>query len=94
MIRYTITAIWITCLLSQFAAAAEPLRVFIRSGAKSHGPGCHDHPAFLRDWTQLLNERGAKASGGENFPSKTQLEETDVLVLHAGDAGNIAGEQR
>ena len=36
--------------------AAEPLRVFIRAGAKSHGPGQHDHPRFLKDWTQLLND--------------------------------------
>ncbi len=75
-------------------AAAEPLRVFIRSGAKTHGPGAHDHPAFLKDWTALLNERGAKATGGDAFPTKAQLEQTDVLILNAPDAGNIAGEER
>ena len=41
------------------ATAAEPLRVFIRGGKKSHGPGQHEHELFLRDWTRLLNERGA-----------------------------------
>ncbi len=75
-------------------AAAEPLRVFIRSGAKTHGPGAHDHPAFLSDWTALLNERGAKATGGNDFPTREQLEQTDVLILNAPDAGNIHGEQR
>lgn len=75
-------------------AAAEPLRVFIRSGPKTHSPGAHDHPAFLRDWTALLNERGAQASGGDAFPTKGQLEQTDVLILNAPDAGNIHGEQR
>jgi hypothetical protein len=34
------------------APAAEPLRVFIRGGAKTHGPAdnrIHDHPRFLGD---------------------------------------------
>ncbi|HVJ46587.1 MAG TPA: PVC-type heme-binding CxxCH protein, partial [Luteolibacter sp.] len=74
--------------------AEEPLRVFIRSGEKTHGPGAHDHPAFLRDWTKLLNERGAKATGGDEFPTAQQLAETDVVVLHAEEAGNITGKQR
>jgi uncharacterized protein len=73
---------------------AEPLRVFIRSGEKTHAPGCHDYPAFLKDWTALLNERGAKASGGNAFPTKEQLAETDVLILHAAEAGNIDGDDR
>ncbi|QTN31689.1 ThuA domain-containing protein [Akkermansiaceae bacterium] len=80
--------------LLQVAAAAEPLRVFIRSGPKTHRPGCHDYPAFLRDWTALLNERGAKATGGNDFPTKEQLAETDVVILHASEAGNIDGENR
>src|ERR1051325_11770344 len=56
------------CLIAFCASAcvlnaAEPLRIFIRGGAKTHGPGKHDWPQFLTDWTQLLNERGAKATG-------------------------------
>jgi putative membrane-bound dehydrogenase-like protein len=74
--------------------AAEPLRVFIRSGEKTHQPGCHDYPAFLADWTKLLTERGAKVRGGNDFPSKEQLGETDVVILHAAEAGNITGEDR
>lgn len=78
----------------QIVNAAEPLRVFIRSGPKTHGPGCHDYPAFLKDWTKLLNERGAKATGGDAFPTKEQLAETDVVILHAEEAGNITGDER
>ena len=37
----------------------------------------------------LLNERGAKATGSEAFPTKAQLDETDVLILHKQEAGNI-----
>lgn len=73
---------------------AEPLRVFIRAGPKTHGPNQHDHPRFLREWTQLLNERGLKADGGMEFPEAAQLEKTDVLILHAQDAMKIVGEDR
>ena len=77
-------------LVTSWATAAdEPLRVFIRSGPKSHGPGQHDYPRFLREWVPLLNERGARATGAEAFPTQAQLEQTDVLILHAQEAGNI-----
>jgi putative membrane-bound dehydrogenase-like protein len=71
------------------SAAQEPLRVFIRSGPKSHGPGAHDYPRFLKEWVPLLNERGAKATGAEGFPTKAQLDETDVLILHSQAAGTV-----
>ena len=48
-------------------SAAAPLRVFIRSGPKTHGPGAHDHPRFLAEWAPLLNARGAVASGGNTL---------------------------
>ncbi|MFN0079332.1 MAG: PVC-type heme-binding CxxCH protein [Prosthecobacter sp.] len=71
------------------AFSASPLRVFIRAGKKSHGPGAHDFPQFLKEWVPMLNERGAKADGGMEFPTKEQLDKTDVLILHAQEAGNI-----
>ena len=81
------------CLLAfcfQLSAfAASPLRVFIRAGKKSHGPGAHDFPQFLKEWVPMLNERGAKCEGGMEFPTKEQLDKTDVLILHAQEAGNI-----
>jgi putative membrane-bound dehydrogenase-like protein len=70
-------------------AGVAPLRVFIRSGPKSHGPGAHDYPRFLKEWVPLLNERGARAVGAETFPSKAELDQTDVLILHSQAAGNI-----
>lgn len=88
-------ALLLSALCALPASAAEPLRVFIRAGAKSHGPGAHDFPQFLNDWVPMLNERGAKAEGGLEFPTKEQLDRTDVLVLHAQEAGNIKiGEER
>ncbi|MFC5456513.1 PVC-type heme-binding CxxCH protein [Prosthecobacter fluviatilis] len=84
-----------SCVIQHTSFAAEPLRVFIRSGPKSHGPGAHDHPAFLRDWVPLLNERGAKATGGDAFPTKEQLDATDVLILHLDSGGDIKiGQER
>ena len=84
-----------TLLFFLSTSAAEPLRVFIRSGPKSHGPGAHDYPAFLKEWVPLLNDRGIKAAGKDGFPTKGELEETDVLILHAQEAGNIKiGEER
>ena len=97
MKRFLITLL----LASSFATghslfgADAPLRIFIRSGPKSHGPGAHDHPSFLRDWVPLLNERGAKCEGGNEFPTKEQLDNTDVLVLHTDNGGDIKiGEER
>ena len=82
-------------LIPHSSFAAEPLRVFIRAGKKSHGPGAHDFPQFLKEWVPLLNERGAKADGGMEFPTKEQLDKTDVLILHAQEAGNIKiGDER
>ncbi len=76
------------------SSAAEPLRVFIRGGIKTHGPNQHDHPRFLGDWTKLLGERGITASGGMTFPTGEQLEKTDVVVIYAADGMKITGNDR
>jgi hypothetical protein len=68
--------------------AAEPLRVFIRAGVKTHGPNQHDHPRFLAEWTKLLGERGMKVEGDMDFPDATQLAKTDVVIIYAQD-GNF-----
>ncbi len=94
MKRFLLLAALFTFHFPLFTSAAEPLRVFIRSGPKSHGPGAHDHPSFLRDWVPLLNERGAKASGGDEFPTKAQLDATDVLVIHRDGGGDFKPEER
>ena len=88
-------AVFLSALCSLPSFAAEPLRVFIRAGKKSHGPGAHDFPQFLKEWVPMLNERGAKCEGSLEFPTKEQLDRTDVLILHAQEAGNIKiGDER
>lgn len=74
--------------------AAEPLRIFIRAGKKTHGPGEHDHPRFLAEWKELLNARGARCDGGMEFPTAEQLAKTDVLVIFAAEGGAIKPEDR
>ncbi len=82
------------CLVAWPSLAETPLRVFIRAGEKTHGSGQHDHPQFLKDWTKLLNERGAKADGAMNFPTPEQLAASDVLVIFAAEGATITPEQR
>ena len=88
---------WASLILVASSAAAQeapPLRIFIRAGQKTHGPGEHDHPQFLKDWTGLLRARGCTVEGALEFPSKEQLQKTDVLVMFAAEAGTIPDEQR
>lgn len=89
-------------LVSAFAAdAPAPLRVFIRCGPKTHGPGDHDHPAFARDWQPLLTAAGMKASVGDadakgvqTFPSDEQLAQTDVLIIHRQGGGDFKPDEK
>lgn len=74
--------------------AAEPLRVFIRGGIKTHGPNQHDHPRFLGEWTKVLGDRGLKVDGAMSFPSAAQLESTDVVIIYAADGMKITGDDR
>src|SRR5258708_31467584 len=80
--------------VSSFAPAAEPLRIFLRAGPKTHGPGQHDGPSWLADWKPLLAARGAKVDGAVGFPTAEQLENTDVLVMYSAEGGAIKPEQR
>jgi uncharacterized protein len=77
--------------------AADPLRIFLRGGPKTHGPagnGIHEHERWMHDWTKLLADRGAKVEGALKFPTGEQLENTDVLVMYAAESGTIAGQDR
>ncbi len=80
--------------LSLGTQAAEPLRVFIRAGKKSHGPNAHEHERFLEDWKKELAARGIKTDGALDWPTATQLAATDVLVMYAQDGGNATDEQK
>ena len=65
------------------------VRIFLWTGLKTHGPGQHDYPQFLADWSKLLTERGAVVNGGLHAPSRADLEKTDVVVIYKGDVGYL-----
>jgi putative membrane-bound dehydrogenase-like protein len=92
--RFALIFATLAAALSLSAQKNPPLRVFIRASEKTHGPGAHDYPQFLQDWTKLLNERGAVAKGALWFPTREELDKTDVLVLYASDGNNIGPEDR
>jgi len=93
-LKSIVCLMWAVLVWSIPAVAAQPLRVFIRGGVKTHGPGQHDHPRFLNEWKDLLNQRGAQADGAMEFPTAAQLEQTDVLLMFAAEAGTISPAQR
>lgn len=80
--------------LAVSAQAADPLRIFIRAGAKTHGPGQHDHPRFLEEWTKLLTGRGAQVEGALTWPSAEQFAKTDVVIVFAPDPWDCGSEDR
>jgi type 1 glutamine amidotransferase len=70
------------------------MHVYIRAGLKSHGPGQHDYPQLLADWSKVLTAHGAVVDGSLHFPSAQELAQTDVLVMYKGDAGYMTDEEK
>src|SRR6266702_5804470 len=60
------------------------MHVYIRAGLKSHGPGQHDYPQFLADWSKLLTMHGAVVDGSFHSPTAVELEGTDVILMYKG----------
>jgi uncharacterized protein len=100
LVSAAVFVVSITAIVPGVAADTKdqaPLRIFLRGGPKTHGPatnGLHDGPTWLKEWLPLLESRGAKVSGALRFPTAEELENTDVLVMFAADAGSIVGDQR
>lgn len=70
------------------------MHVYIWGGLKSHGPGQHDYPQFLADWSKILTEHGAVVNGALHFPTAADLEGTDVVIIYKGDAGYLNDSQK
>jgi len=70
------------------------LQVYLRAGLKTHGPGLHDYPQFLADWSRFLTDHGAVVSGSLHAPLAEELSKTAVLVIYKGDAGYLSDEDR
>jgi type 1 glutamine amidotransferase len=69
---------------------ANGMRVYLWAGLKSHSAGQHDYPQFLADWSKILTEHGAVVNGGLHPPSRSDLEQADVVVIYKGDAGYLS----
>jgi type 1 glutamine amidotransferase len=70
------------------------LRVYLRSGLKTHGPGKHHYPQFLADWSKILTEHGAVVDGSYHSPTAAELQRTDVIVMYKGDAGYMSDREK
>jgi type 1 glutamine amidotransferase len=72
----------------------EGPRIYIRAGLKTHGPGQHDYPQYLADWSKVLTDRGAVVDGSLHFPTAAELANTEVIVMYKGDAGAMTAEEK
>ena len=62
--------------------APEPLRVLLVDGAKDHGPGEHDYPAWKERWGQLLAAaENVSVTAVREFPSDEELAAADTIVF-------------
>jgi type 1 glutamine amidotransferase len=79
-------------VVAQQPATPNPnaLRVYIRASLYTH----HDYPQFLADWSKVLTERGAVVDGAYHFPTPGELDDVDVMILYAGDAGYMTNQER
>jgi type 1 glutamine amidotransferase len=89
-------------ILAQQPSGAPPvpgqnlagMHVYIRAGLKSHGPGQHDYPQFLADWSKFLTLHGAVVDGSFHSPLAAELEGVDVVVIFKGDAGYMTDTEK
>ena len=70
------------------------IQIYLRAGLKTHGPGQHDYPQFLADWSKFLTQHGAVVSGSLHAPLAQELEGVAVLVIYKGDAGYLGDADR
>jgi type 1 glutamine amidotransferase len=71
-----------------------PMHIYLRGGLKTHGPGLHDYPQFMADWSKILTERGAVVDGGFHFPTTEELSGVNVIVMYKGDAGYMSTDEK
>ena len=64
------------------------------AASKTHGPGSHDYPQFMADWSKILTERGAVVDGGFHFPTAEELSGVNVIVMYKGDAGYMSADEK
>ena len=61
---------------------SRPIRVLFVAGAKDHGIGEHDYPAFQKAWSELLAvANDTEVATAWEWPSEEQFKQADVVVF-------------
>ncbi len=72
----------------------RPLHILLVAGAKDHGPGEHDYPAWLRVWSELLRGAdGVTVETAMEWPSPDQLAAADTIAFFQKGAWNVERAQ-
>ncbi|MFO0901789.1 MAG: ThuA domain-containing protein [Pirellulales bacterium] len=72
----------------------KPLRVLLVAGAKDHGPGEHDYPAWKTTWSQLLSAAdGVTVESAMEWPSAEQIRRADTIVFFQKGSWNAERAQ-
>ena len=67
----------------------RPLNILLVAGAKDHGPGEHDYPAWLRVWSELLRgAEGVTVETAMEWPTPEQLSSADTIAFFQKGAWN------
>jgi type 1 glutamine amidotransferase len=93
--RALCSVIAIAALCASVGAQSTPaMRIYIRAGLKTHGPGQHEFPQYVADWSKVLSDLGAQVDGSLHFPIAAEIGKTDVLVMYRGDAGDMTSDDK
>lgn len=66
----------------EFSFNAPQVRILLVAGAKDHGPGEHDYPAWLRVWSELLRGAdGVIVDTAMEWPTAEQLATADTIAF-------------
>ncbi len=73
---------------------SRPLRILLVAGAKDHGPGEHDYPAWLKAWSELLRGAdGVTVETAMEWPSPEQIAAADTIAFFQKGAWNAERAQ-
>jgi putative heme-binding domain-containing protein len=68
---------------SETIAAPRPLHIVLVAGAKDHGPGEHDYPAWKKVWQQLFDlAENVRVTTADNWPSDDDFKTADAIVFY------------
>lgn len=64
-------------------ADQKPINILLVAGAKDHGPGEHDYPAWQRAWTELFRAAdNVTVTTATDFPTPEQFKNADAIVFY------------